>query len=258
LAPPHPSSLPEQHRAFIDRAVKVLAGDARIVGIAAAGSYADDNMDECSDIDLVIAVEPQHHTEIMTQRKAIAASLGTLLGAFTGEHVGEPRLLICLYGPPLLHVDLKFVSLPDAAPRVDDPVILWERGARLTDVYASTPSTGYPKPDAQWIEDRFWIWVHYVAGKIERGECFEALESLSFFRTQVLGPLMRRIESNAPALAAELTNTIATHDRRSLLGGLRACVATYQRIRARNNAAAARSDATLESAVLAYLENLSR
>ena len=34
---------------------------------------------------------------------------------FTGEHVGESRVLICLYGPPLLHVDLKFVSLSDAA-----------------------------------------------------------------------------------------------------------------------------------------------
>jgi hypothetical protein len=35
--------------------------------------------------------------------------------AFSGEHVGEPRALICLYGPPLLPVDLKFVSLSDAA-----------------------------------------------------------------------------------------------------------------------------------------------
>jgi hypothetical protein len=31
-----------------------------------------------------------------------------LLVGFTGEHVGEPRVLICLYGPPVLHVDLKF------------------------------------------------------------------------------------------------------------------------------------------------------
>ncbi len=64
----------------------------------------------------------------MNERIKIAANLGTLLSAFTGEHVGEPRLLICLYGPELLHVDLKFVSINDIAHRVKDPVILWERG----------------------------------------------------------------------------------------------------------------------------------
>ena len=47
----------------------------------------------------------------MAQRKVLAGTLGHLLHAFTGEHVGEPRLLICLYGPELLHVDLKFMDL---------------------------------------------------------------------------------------------------------------------------------------------------
>ncbi|NRS94850.1 hypothetical protein DFH40_002566 [Clostridium beijerinckii] len=47
----------------------------------------------------------------MNERIKIAESLGTLLSAFTGEHVGEPRLLICLCEPELLHVDLKFVSI---------------------------------------------------------------------------------------------------------------------------------------------------
>ncbi|MER7057532.1 MULTISPECIES: hypothetical protein [unclassified Streptomyces] len=28
-------------------------------------------------------------------------------------------------------------------------------------------------PDLQWIEDRFWIWVHYGATKLGRGELFE-------------------------------------------------------------------------------------
>jgi hypothetical protein len=34
----HPSTTPAQHRAFLDRAVPLLASDARIAGIAAAGS----------------------------------------------------------------------------------------------------------------------------------------------------------------------------------------------------------------------------
>ena len=47
----------------------------------------------------------------MQARVQLAESLHLLLAAFTGEHVGEPRLLICLYRSPLLHVDLKYVSL---------------------------------------------------------------------------------------------------------------------------------------------------
>ena len=51
-----------------------------------------------------------YYDEIMAQRMAFAGTLGHLLHAFTGEHVGEPRLLICLFGPELLHVDLKFIT----------------------------------------------------------------------------------------------------------------------------------------------------
>lgn len=51
--------------------------------------------------------------------RELAGTLGHLLHAFTGEHVGEPRLLICLYGPELLHVDLKFVTLEMLTQRVE-------------------------------------------------------------------------------------------------------------------------------------------
>ena len=58
---------------------------------------------------------------------AFAAGLGLLLACFTGEHVGEPRLLIALYGPPPLHVDLKFVADRDLDDRVEDGLVLWQR-----------------------------------------------------------------------------------------------------------------------------------
>ena len=89
-----PRTLPEPHRHFLDRAVALLAADPRIVGVAATGSYADDRMDESSDIDLVIAVAPEDHAAILAERHRIAAAIGPLIAGFTGEHVGEPRLLI--------------------------------------------------------------------------------------------------------------------------------------------------------------------
>ncbi|MBI2206762.1 MAG: hypothetical protein HYU41_23240 [Candidatus Rokubacteria bacterium] len=42
----------------------------------------------------------------------------------------------------------------------------------------------------QWIEDRFWVRMHYIAAKIARGELFEAIDGLVFVRSRVLGPLI--------------------------------------------------------------------
>ena len=69
--------------------------------------------------------------------------------------------------------------------------MLWERDGRLTAVLA-TERAAYPAPDLQWIEDRIWPWVHYMAGKIARGELFETLDGLGFVRARVLGPLAAR------------------------------------------------------------------
>ncbi len=116
-----PDTALPKHRQFLTQAIPVLAADPRLLGVAASGSYSENNLDTYSDLDLVIAIAPEHFTAVMSERPQIAAKLGPLLGCFTGEHVGEPRLLICLYGPDLVHVDLKFVALPDAAQRVDQP-----------------------------------------------------------------------------------------------------------------------------------------
>jgi hypothetical protein len=226
--------------------VPLLAADRRLLGVAAAGSYASGEMDAFSDLDLVIGVEPDSVAAIVGARHALATALGPLLAAFTGEHVGEPRLLICLYagdgGSPPLHVDLKFVALDDLGPRVDEPVVLWERDARFSRALLAGEAR-YPMPDPQWIEDRFWVWVHYGASKIGRGELFEALDFLGFLRGQVLGPLtllevgappagVRRLEASAPSRARALATTVASHDAESCLRSLSAAVDLYRSLRA--------------------------
>ena len=154
--------VPEPHATFLHTAVARLSEDERLVGVAAGGSYLTQAMDAFSDLDLVVAVEPAAYASVLEDRKRIAGGLGPLLAAFTGEHVGEPRVLICLYGPPLLHVDLKFVSLPDLADRVEDPAVLWERDGRMRTALTGRPAA-FPAPAPQWIEDRFWVWIHYGA-----------------------------------------------------------------------------------------------
>ncbi len=256
-------TLPEGHARFLADAVSRLAADPRVVGVAGGGSLVSGSFDEFSDLDLVIVVDNESYEAVLAERGTLAAALGPLLQCFTGEHVGEPRLLICLYGPPLLHVDLKFVAVKDAHVRVEDPVMLWERKGRLT-AALSRDVARFPEPNQEWLGERFWIWVHYGATKIGRGELFEVLDFLSFLRGSVLGPLIlqkvgarpsgvRRLESAAPEWAKELEGTVATHDARQCLAALEASVALYRRLR---------TEGTLESAtersVMAYVDDVRR
>lgn len=236
----HPSSAPALHTGFLDRAVPLLAADPRVVGVAVTGSYAEDAMDAFSDLDLVVACEAADHGRLMRDRAALAARLGPLVAAFTGEHVGEPRLMICLYGPPALHVDIKVVTLDGLAARVDEPVVLWEREGRMSAGLAAGAGA-WPQPDPQWIEDRFWVWVHYCACRIARGELQDALDFLSHLRLTVLGPLglvregarpagVRRVERH-PVLAAQLAGTVGALERCALCDALGHAVTAYRELR---------------------------
>ncbi len=260
-----PSS-PVPHAAFLAAALPKLAADPRVVGVAAGGSYVTGALDEWSDLDLVVAVEEAPYDEVLAERREIAARLGPLLVAFTGEHVGEPRLLICLYGPPPLHVDLKFVRIEDAAQRIEDPVVLWEDAGRLSAQFTGAPAR-YPQPDVQAIEDRFWVVVHYVATKVGRGELLEAVDALGFVRHFALGPLalacrgarptgVRKLEHAAPDLAAEIARTVASCDVRSCLTALALSVELYRTLRAGLGAAGPRRHASAEEQVVAYVHDL--
>ncbi|OON64231.1 oxalate:formate antiporter [Massilia sp. KIM] len=259
-----PATLPAPHRAFIDRALALLPQDPRLVGLAAAGSFLTGAMDEFSDLDLIVVTEPAHQEALLRERDAIAGQLGNYLAGFSGEHVGEPRVLITLYDDPLLHVDLKFVSLDDVHVRVEEPAVLWERDGRVSAALALGAGR-FPQPDIAWIEARFWIWVHYGASKIGRGELFEAIDMLGFMRSAVLGPLalqragarpqgVRRIETHDPAFARQLRGTLPSYDAADCVRALRACVSLYRELRLASPDA--RPNVRAEMAALRYLDRI--
>lgn len=230
--------------AFADLAAAVVdaaEADERILGITVNGSAATGGTDEYSDLDLVIVSTDEGHRALLAEAKTFAAGLGELLAAFTGEHVGEPRVLITLYGSPPRHVDLKFVSVSDLDHRVEDGVVLWEREDAVTKALANGVAV-WPKADPQWIEDRFWVWVHYVGAKIGRGELFEAVDALTMMRGSALAPLaiagrvdrpagVRRIERIRPDLVPALEATVATASREDCLRALGATVELYRQLR---------------------------
>lgn len=249
---------------FIENAKRRLRQDPRIVGLLAGGSMMTGTMDEFSDLDLIVVYDAACREEVMSGRASIAAELGSLLSSFTGEHVGEPRLLICLYDSPLLHVDLKFVAPEELERRIEDPLVLWERGEEIRSILRRTQPSS-PSPDSQWLEDRFWIWVHYGATKLGRGELFELIDLIGYIRATVLGPLIlakhgqpprgvRKLEQSVPDAALELEATVPSYNAESCYNSLRAAIRIYRLLRSHDREWTRRQDA--EEAAVAYLDRV--
>lgn len=225
---------------FVNRITDKLEADSRFIGLAVEGSWVRDEIDEYSDLDLIIICESDSPPEA-PDMQSFARDLGVNISSFTGEHVGEPALLICLFGDPLVHIDLKFSTLADLRNRPYDPKVVWERRSVVSDTIAESQATPMV-PDAQWIEDRFWTWIHYGALRLGRGELFELIGFLGFLRERVLGPLalhasgfppfgVRKIERYIPEFAVRLENTIPAYDLASCHSAMLASVEIYKDLR---------------------------
>lgn len=139
-------------------------------------------------------------------------------------------------------MDFKFISLEDIDDKVEDPLIMWEHENALSSVLDKTKGV-FPAPDPRWIEERFWIWIHYAAAKIGRGELFETLDFLGFLRNAVLGPLIlernnarpqgvRKIETYATEEQLQrLERTVATYTNHSCVQALREVIGLYKDLR---------------------------
>jgi predicted nucleotidyltransferase len=225
---------------FADRAVQVLRHDETVLGLAVGGSWLTNELDKFSDLDLILVTKEKISND-SSKMLSFAERIGDLLNGFTGEHVGEPRLLICLYDNPLLHVDIKFLTLDELSERIETPVVLFDTDNQLQTVLMES-EPNFPYPEYQWIEDRFWIWIHYALLKIGRGEYLEAFDFPGFLRMTVFGPLlhiknrnlprgMRKVEAQLmqPDLS-DLRSTIPAYDRESLIRSLGSAVYLYKKL----------------------------
>jgi predicted nucleotidyltransferase len=228
-------------REFADKAKTIFESDDNVIGLAVAGSWLTNEIDEFSDLDLILVTK----RKISNDKNLMldyAKRLGNFLSGFTGEHVGEPRVLICLYDNPLLHVDIKFLTLDEFHSRIETPSLLIDKNGQLEKAISNSQAK-FPYPDYQWIEDRFWTWIHYALLKIGRGEYLEAYDFMGFLRMVVFGPLLHIKNDNLPRGVrkvetdlesedlAKLKLTIPTYDRQSLLNSLRNAVSLYRQLR---------------------------
>jgi len=226
---------------FANIAKTILEPDDNVIGLAVAGSWLTNELDEFSDLDLIL-VTKQKVSGDKAMMLEYAKRLGDLLSGFTGEHVGEPRVLICMYDNPLSHVDIKFLTLDEFDKRIETPILLLDKEQQLETIINNSAAK-FPYPDFQWIEDRFWTWVHYMLTKTGRGEYFEAHDAFGLLRMYIFGPLLhmkngslprgvRKVETELSAEDLEdLKSTIPSYERQSLLDSLRNSVSLYRQLR---------------------------
>ena len=236
LIPPH---FPQASHLFRIRAH--VEGDSRFLALLAGGSILHGGFDDWSDLDLVLVVRDDAYDMVMATRREFAAGCGDLLSAFTGEHVGEPRLLICLFGPDVIHVDLKFVTGDALDAMVERPVVIWSRDPQINE-RVTNADVSWPDMPPDWFEERIWTWLHYGATKLARGELFEAIALLDMIREKVLAPMihtaegrpqrgLRRLEQHVSPLTQKLAATLAAHDREDVRRALLASMELYTQLR---------------------------
>jgi len=192
-----PRTLPSAHKELLQGIIEKLSARSDLLGLAIGGSFVSNQMDDYSDLDLKVVADPRQWETVTEARKRIAASVGPLVSAFTAEHVGVPQMLICLYGDMPIHVDLDFMVPEQLASRPEDPVVLWDRDGTLNQILSNSKSCP-ATVDWQWIEDRFWTWIHYTATRAARGELFEAIRFLSFLLWTVLAPIAVQASGGRP------------------------------------------------------------
>ncbi len=228
-------------RPIVDAVVTSAAADPRVIGVLAVGSAATASMDRYSDLDFMVVGRDDCLLDLRRDAKEFAARIGPLLSAFTGEHVREPGLLLCLYGPPPVRVDINFLADRDLDRRVENGRILWQRDGQIDAALGRTPAN-WPSTGPQWMEDRFWTWIFNGATKLGRGELFACLEEVAFLRRVVLAPLIaqsrgfrpsgvRRIEQIAPDLVPDLQETVGDYSPSGCARALLATVTLYRLLR---------------------------
>lgn len=254
------------YQTMLERVQEFAKKESRIIGLAIGGSYLTNSLDNYSDLDLIFVVSDDHYDTIMAERISLIETFGHLIAAFTGEHVGEDRLIISLYSDPMLHVDFKFCTLDGLLTRVENPSILYQVEDCLSQVMAQQEAY-YPKPTYQWVEDRFWVWVHYGCTKIARGELFEIIDFLSFMRERVLATFIqlnkgalprgvRKLEFTAPEYVDKLALTVPTYTAASCKAALLATISLYQELREHVSPTHLVKNYQAEEKVLAYVRDV--
>jgi hypothetical protein len=223
---------------FLDRAVSIAEKDSRFIGLAL--HQESDHEHEFTDLEFVFVCAPISFGDCAADLKGVAEALGPLLLSYEQEKTDAERELSCLYDEPLRRIDLRLLPT-DGAAMLRHPRVLWERDGTLSAELAKYRDVA-PVIDLQWMEDRFWLWLHSAAMALKEGAIFEALHQMSCLRTRILAPMLLKKQAQpADALKgleqaggdelSSLRATVPLYDARSCEISLREAAKLYVGLR---------------------------
>jgi predicted nucleotidyltransferase len=238
-----------QHRELLERVFARFRDDIRAVGLVLGGSLAQGGADFYSDVDLYVVVRDGAFEDVFAERNSTAEAVGSPLFGFAVDPVsgGSTDHIVVYEGP--VKFDFMYLRESDLGPhpRWDGCVVLKDTDGRVGAVVARSEALGPPRPSAEGLSElnqKFWTLCWYAFSKIERGELWEALDSLHNIRGLALVPLLdwtagsrhegyRRLERKTnQEQASRLSATVAPMRAHALHAALRAEMELFRELRA--------------------------
>lgn len=175
------SNLPK-HQDFVNKAAKVLIEDKRCRGIYVSGSLS---ADEYSDVDLVILCETEEDRISMKEdRHSIAQKIGKL----KAEAMAFPYTYVTFYEEEV-KVDFSFHLIPpETRPDKAYINIIYDPDGYLAKMVEESAKLDW-EIDLDYLRNKikhFYIGLSYTVSKIGRGEFWDALDCVDFYRKYLI------------------------------------------------------------------------
>lgn len=224
---------------FLNRTVSLAEKDPRIVGVAL--HQESDQEKEFTTSELVLVCQPDSFEELSADLIGVAEALGPMMLAYEHSKGAGERELSCLYDEPLQRIDLRLLPL-DNLSEIHHPQVLWDRDEQFRLALAARRDPP-PSLNLQWMEDRFWLWLHSAATALKEGAVFEAHHLMSCMRSRILAPLvlkkegmnltggLHELEKSDGENLSSLRATVPLYDARSCEISLREAAKLYVDLR---------------------------
>ncbi|MGL4589174.1 MAG: hypothetical protein ACRCUP_02960 [Mycoplasmatales bacterium] len=244
------------HELFLKNIIQKLMDNEQVQILAITGSGYELKFDQFADLDLVIGYENT------INKQEVLALMGDLIGCFTGYHVGEPRLEICLFkvSGDLLQVDAKFVELTDFKNQRDKIKLLFDKTKQVDQKIINQKTCEVQTIDWNFVNQKFYKWIHFGIVKLARGEIHEAISCLNMIWSEIIANYyyiergilprgMRRIEQIQPELAVKLSEIMPSYELEAVYDSYLKTLELYEEYCLKSNV-----DTRLQAEVVSFVQ----
>jgi len=177
-----------RHDALVAAASEWAAADERVRALLLKGSLARGDLDERSDLDLIVVTRPGRLDELWAERRAIAEGLDRWLGGFDEVAWQAPHTFIGFYDGPV-KVDFFYQEAePDPDPWLRDGFVALVDPDGLADALPARLAGAGGAPDLSDFDAHAWDWLWWMDVKLTRGgqAWLVYIELVKFVETMLL------------------------------------------------------------------------